>query len=94
MRRSLILTLFLPLAFSGCSDETDHDDHGIPTPTLQDEGPLERAGRRVDRFTDTADDKLRHGVEEAGDAAERAGDWLERKTDQEGVADDDPDVPR
>lgn len=94
MRRSLILALFLPFAFSGCSDEADFPDRDrIPEPTLTEEGPIERAGRRLDRSLDGAGEKLRHGVEETGDAAERAGDWLERKTDEKDAVVDDHDVP-
>jgi hypothetical protein len=92
-RRSLILALFVPLAFSGCSDESDFDRNGIPQPTLEEEGPIERAGRRLDNFTENAGKKVRHGVEETGDAAERAGDWLERKTDEKDAIVDDHDVP-
>lgn len=90
-RRSVLALFLFPLAFSGCDDsELDLPDRDrIPEPGLhEDDGPLERAGERLDRFTDGAGEKLRHGVEETGDAAERAGDWLEQKTDEEGVADD------
>lgn len=95
-RRSRVLALFLPLVLSGCPDDSDldlPDRDRIPEPGLRDDGPLERAGRRADRFADEAGDTLRHRTEEAGDAAERAGDWIERKTDEDGVV-DDHDVPR
>lgn len=95
-RRSALALFLFPLVFSGCDDsELDLPDRDrIPEPGLREEkdGPLERAGERIDRFTDDAGERLRHGVEETGDAAERAGDWLERKTDEEGVV-DDHDLP-
>ncbi len=46
----------------------------------QQEGPAERAGKKVDKAVDKAADKVDKGAEKVGDALKEAGDKVKNST--------------
>ena len=47
----------------------------------QDEGPAEKAGKKIDNAAEQAGDAAKSAADSAGDAVKNAGDTVEDKTD-------------
>lgn len=54
----------------------------LPLMACEQEGPAERAGKRLDQAVENSKDALNDAVDRAGEEIEEAGDAIREKTDR------------
>lgn len=53
----------------------------VPTFGCEQEGPMEKAGKKMDQIVEDTGDAVEDAADEAGDAVEEAGDSVKKSTE-------------